>query len=177
MAAPEPSAINGTPDRERIDALHADVQALTSLFEGFSTRTAEDAAVHWQLSGELKARLDNQDQMLQTLLTTLPGSVGHTTNYGQQRADPSGDNDVSLYLFVYCLLFIYLLFVCLYFCFSDEKYDGYRWRCGGYGTCNGHGDSNIGRQPFIVSVNLYGRSRFSFHPDIYPLFSISCRFC
>ncbi|KAG0123156.1 hypothetical protein HOY82DRAFT_495433 [Tuber indicum] len=166
MAALEPSAINGTSDRERIEALHTGVQALTSLFEGFSTRTAEDAALHWQLSGELKARLDNQDQMLQALacsiirlrcykhllinqacstpsvlqLATLPGSVEHT-NCGQQPADASGGNDVSL------CLFVYRLFVCLFV-------------CGGYGTCNGQGDSNIGTQPFIVSVKLYERSGF-----------------
>ncbi|PWW78975.1 hypothetical protein C7212DRAFT_167835 [Tuber magnatum] len=125
------SDIDGTSDRERIDALRADVQALradvqvigtdvqalTSLFEGFSTRTAEDATMHWQLSGESKVRLDHLDQMMQTLRLRLSCYKHLLLNQRlrQQRANPNGGNDISLWLFV-----------CLFVYFSVVKHDGYQ---------------------------------------------------
>ncbi|PWW72384.1 hypothetical protein C7212DRAFT_286868 [Tuber magnatum] len=115
MAASD-SAINGTSHRERIDALRADVQALTSLVEGFSTRTAEDATMHWQLSGESKARLDHLDQMMQTrLMLSCYKHLLINQRLSKQHTNPNGCNDVSLWLFV-----------CLFAYFSVVKHDGYQ---------------------------------------------------
>ncbi|PWW72157.1 hypothetical protein C7212DRAFT_286881 [Tuber magnatum] len=111
MAASD-SAINGTSDRERIDTLHADVQALTSLVEGFSTRTAADAAMHWQLSGESKARLDHLDQKRLMLSCYKHLLINQRLS---MRANPNGGNDISLWLFV-----------CLFVYFSVVKHDGYQ---------------------------------------------------